>query len=695
MRIGWTQDRPYRWVVWSTIVITSAGLVGAWWGLTTIDRRLIQAAEHSLSQTAADAAHKVDTLLEERWGDMAVLATTRILRSGDAGAITAHLEELRDAYGVYLTLLMADAHGRVVAGTDPDRIGADVSRAAWYRNAAQQAEAVMAEVRTAQDAAGEDAVMFAQAVRTEKGDVAGVVAGWVGLPVIRERMEESVGLLAHHWGEGVRIEYQLLAENGDLLADSELQQDARVNLRMLHVPSALAVARGESGSVVERHGRTNRQLVTGYAQTQGGVRIPNLKWGVLIRVPEAAVHAPISALLWKVGLGWWVIAMPMITLLLWSAKRLEQHGQEQQTRATTSEAALHLHIASLRSVVEAARALTEARDLDGLFQTLLELARRDTQAASAVIMLFDEAQGGVSRLISQGLPDEAVASIERSPIGKGLLERLTRDAQPIRLTDLGHHLVAMGFSAEPLPVSEFLGAPIRAHGRLYGALCLVDKADTQSVGGRFMEFTDLDEQVITALTAQAGVAVENLQALAHAQRQATHDSLTGLLNHSAILEALELELSRSHRTAESVSVLLLDLDHFKAVNDTYGHSAGDQVLIETANRIRGVLRPYDLTGRVGGEEFLLVLPKCGPAGAAHLADRLRRSIGEQPFSRAAGPFTVTASIGVTSWPGSLPTSPTLLVEVADEALYRAKRTGRNKVEVGTPRIGNFEEQRAS
>lgn len=695
MQIGWTQDRPYRWVVWSTIVITVAGLAGAWWGLKTIDRQLIQAAGHSLVQTADDAARKLDTLFDERAGDLAVLATTRILQSGDSEAITAHLNEVREAYGVYIALLMTDAHGRVRAGTDEDRLGSDVSRTAWYRSAAQQAEIVMAEAPRSPDAGGQYALVFAQAVRKANGDFAGVVAGWVGMPTVRERMEQSVRLLARQWGGDSGVEYQLLAENGDLLADSELQQEARANLLALRVPSSQAAVRGETGFVVERHGRTNAELITGYAQTKGGVRVPNLKWGVLIRVQESAVHAPIAALLWKVGIGLCVIALPMIALLLWSAKRLEQHGQEQQTRATTSEAALHLHIASLRSVVEAARTLTEAQDLEGLFQTLLELARRDTESASAVIMLFDEAQDGVSRLISQGLPDETVASIERSPIGKGLLERLTHDAKPIRLTDLGHHLAAMGFSADPLPVSAFMGAPIRAHGRLYGALCLVDKTHAPLAGKRVVEFTDLDEQVVTALTAQAGVAIENLHALAHAQRQATHDSLTGLLNHSAILEALESELSRSQRTAESVSVLLLDLDHFKAVNDTYGHSAGDQVLIETANRIRGVLRPYDLTGRVGGEEFLLVLPKCGPVGAAQLADRLRRSIGEQPFSRAAGPFTVTASIGITSWPGSLPTSPTVLVEVADEALYRAKRTGRNRVEVGTPRIGNFEEQRAS
>ena len=173
---------------------------------------------------------------------------------------------------------------------------------------------------------------------------------------------------------------------------------------------------------------------------------------------------------------------------------------------------------------------------------------------------------------------------------------------------------------------------------------------------------------------------ENLSYMAH------YDRLTALPNRTLFFERLERALSQARRHQGALALLFIDLDGFKAVNDTYGHGAGDQVLVETANRIREVVRPYDLMGRVGGEEFLLVMPKCGPLAASQLAERLRRTIEEHPFSRPAGPFHVTVSIGVTTWFGTASTSPRMLVEVADEALYRAKRGGRNRVEVGPPRI---------
>lgn len=690
MALPWSHQQPYRWIVWSTIVITAVGLTAAGWSLSTIERRLVAAAGQSLAQASENGARSLDQLLDERHGDLAVLAQTRLLRTREYEAISSHLHRMRSAYSGYSNFLVADAQGRVVAGTDPEGVGADVSRTPWFTGAMSRREVFVTEVHDRGLQGEKQAVSLSVSLRGDDGVSLGVVVGWVRLTVLDELLSNTVSLLRSQWGAGGQVEYMLFSEGGDVLADSILHQDP-VNLLALGVPSALAVGLSPAGYVEETHGRRNIQVISGYAQTQGGVHAPNLKWGVLMRVDRDHVRAPITTLLWKLGVGWIVIAGPMIVMLLWSAKRLERFGAQQSVRATTSEEALHLHIASLRSVVEAARVMTETRDLDQLFHTLLGIARRDTEAASAVVTLFDSTSGGVSRVITQGVTEDMLEEVEQSPIGKGLMDRLTQDPKPIRLTNLAHHLVAMGFTTKPLLVSAFLGAPIRAHGRLFGALCLLDK---RMADGRLAEFTDLDEQVVIALTAQAGVAIENLLALTQARRQATYDSLTGILNHSAILEALETELSRAQRTGDPVSVLLLDLDHFKAVNDTYGHGAGDQVLVETANRIRAILRPYDVTGRVGGEEFLVVLPKCGPAAAAQLADRLRRSIGEEPFNRSSGQFRVTASIGLTSWPGSLPTSPTVLLEVADEALYRAKRAGRNRIEVGTPRIAPLSEQQA-
>ena len=165
------------------------------------------------------------------------------------------------------------------------------------------------------------------------------------------------------------------------------------------------------------------------------------------------------------------------------------------------------------------------------------------------------------------------------------------------------------------------------------------------------------------------------------RRQATHDGLTGIWNRTAILEVLEKELIRGNRERTPVAVLMADLDHFKSVNDKWGHMAGDAVLREAASRMQAGLRRYDSLGRLGGEEFLVVLPGCEGAGAAAQADRLRETLRAAPVAIPGGALTVTCSVGV-SWT-EMPDAEQAgrLVRAADEALYAAKRGGRDRVEI--------------
>jgi two-component system, cell cycle response regulator len=165
--------------------------------------------------------------------------------------------------------------------------------------------------------------------------------------------------------------------------------------------------------------------------------------------------------------------------------------------------------------------------------------------------------------------------------------------------------------------------------------------------------------------------------------QATHDPLTGVWNRRAILEILGNELARSRREGLSVAVAIADLDHFKRINDTYGHVAGDTVLCESVSRMRALLRPYDAIGRYGGEEFLTVLPGCTSQDAFRLADRLRVGIGQEPVKIPEGSIDVTGSLGVAASDAITGPDPTALIHAADTALYRAKAGGRNRVELAT------------
>jgi len=185
---------------------------------------------------------------------------------------------------------------------------------------------------------------------------------------------------------------------------------------------------------------------------------------------------------------------------------------------------------------------------------------------------------------------------------------------------------------------------------------------------------------------RAGSRILNLQADLISARealrvQATHDPLTGLWNRAAILDILRRELERSKREGSPLCVAMADLDHFKRINDTYGHMAGDSVLCEAARRMIASLRVYDAVGRYGGEEFLFVVVGCDARRGLELAERIRKRVGKEAISIPQGLVFVTISLGVATTEGIEGVEMDALVGAADAALYRAKSAGRNCVKL--------------
>ena len=160
--------------------------------------------------------------------------------------------------------------------------------------------------------------------------------------------------------------------------------------------------------------------------------------------------------------------------------------------------------------------------------------------------------------------------------------------------------------------------------------------------------------------------------------QANHDSLTGLLNRGAVMRAMEQEMERVRRTGHALQIGLIDVDHFKQINDTHGHPAGDAVLQEMARRIEAILRPYDLVGRYGGEEFL-VLVSSEIADARELCERLRSGIADQSFTAGEVALRVTVSGGFVPFIAQDARGAGELLAVADNLLYEAKAAGRNQI----------------
>ncbi len=214
--------------------------------------------------------------------------------------------------------------------------------------------------------------------------------------------------------------------------------------------------------------------------------------------------------------------------------------------------------------------------------------------------------------------------------------------------------------------------------------------DLQSTNGTFLNGTPVvaPQPLVAGDRITIGTHILKLVAMDPLERafhetlldQSTRDPLTGLGNRGATLAELQSRFELSRRHGRPISVIMCDLDHFKQVNDQHGHGAGDIVLAGFGDRVRQKLRGTDLAGRIGGEEFLLVLPETEVEGALLLAERLRACLSETPHQLPTGPLQVTCSLGVAQWTPEDRDAGALLGR-ADEALYEAKRQGRNQVVV--------------
>ena len=364
--------------------------------------------------------------------------------------------------------------------------------------------------------------------------------------------------------------------------------------------------------------------------------------------------------------------------------------------------------------------LSSTHDLDRILQVILQTALTATGAQSGAILLLDPASGVLVARCAEGLvlPEELVspggyalpegfgswADLVRVPVGEGLLGevaatgearrgRVDRDgpifspneprcrtyvAVPFAMANAGGD--ATDAVDEPTAICGFEAAALPAP---RGVLALYDRHG-------FDEFDDADLYTLRTFAGQAVVALDNVRAHKEVERLSLTDPLTGLSNYRYLQEALRREVERASRFSHTLTVLALDVDRFKEVNDTYGHAAGDAVLAEFARRVRGEIREVDFAFRQGGEEFVVLLPETDAAGGIVVAERLIAAVRRTPVvvypASAPSPqrIAVTVSIGIAVYPEHGGTGPVVL-EAADESLYAAKAAGRDTYRVAQPR----------
>ena len=245
------------------------------------------------------------------------------------------------------------------------------------------------------------------------------------------------------------------------------------------------------------------------------------------------------------------------------------------------------------------------------------------------------------------------------------------------------------FSANPLVTGEpgirfYAGAPIRYLGQRVGTLCVIDTEPRDLSPSLKQDLQDLAQWVESEIDSdlQSDAQRELISEVDRLREMALVDPLTRTWNRNGIQEIYNRELAYATRDKSCVGCIVIDIDHFKSVNDTHGHDMGDAVLKRVADRIRLSVRPYDSIGRMGGEEFLVLLPQSSRAVVSMVAERIRSSVESTPIELSDGAtLAVTISLGTTFFQGSSELQPELklLFKTADVALYEAKKSGRNRV----------------
>ena len=314
---------------------------------------------------------------------------------------------------------------------------------------------------------------------------------------------------------------------------------------------------------------------------------------------------------------------------------------------------------AMRRAVESERLFREQSEAQQLENAALVATLRDRQRVS-------EQLSRIQRAISQreplaGILDRIIASIHEFTSADVVVVRHHNLANDDHAEDIAHWPTGL---ADPYAMSSTIAAPVYENGTVFGSL----------VAGTFdrREFSDVEREIVVAFAEHASLALTDANTV-EAMFRAFHDSLTGLASRALFLDRLELALVQAARTKTNVTLLYIDLDRFKLVNDTFGHSAGDDVLVEVAARLHSCLRASDTAARFGGDEFVALLHDTRADDASIVAARIATAL-RRPITAGDGELVIEASIGIaTSESGSI--GPVELLRNADISMYESKRAG--------------------
>lgn len=332
-------------------------------------------------------------------------------------------------------------------------------------------------------------------------------------------------------------------------------------------------------------------------------------------------------------------------------------------------ASLEERVRHLSMATEIGKLLVSTLDLNAVLELIVDGVAQVTGADRCSIMLLEQDHLRIAAAL--GLPEE-VRQGARVRLGEGIAGWVAAHGRSLLISDIDREDRFRRAEAGRYKAKSLLSVPLLYKERVQGVIN-VNSTDPARV------WTESDESLLTHFAGQAAIAIENARLYQQLEELATTDPVTGINNHRAFQEALGSELSRAERHGQHVSLLLLDVDHFKRINDELGHQRGDAVLRRVGALLSQQLRSMDTVARYGGEEFAVIMPQTAKTDALRSAERLRAAVESEFVNILPESGGMTISIGVSTFPDDAAAKDEL-IRAADAALYRAKHRGRNRVE---------------
>jgi two-component system cell cycle response regulator len=323
---------------------------------------------------------------------------------------------------------------------------------------------------------------------------------------------------------------------------------------------------------------------------------------------------------------------------------------------------------------DASSRISKTIEIEELYQIIFDLMTKETGATRGFLYVVDQEQGESNIILSEGFDVEENEGLDRK-IFEELQEELAHLSEPF----IPNHplTTAVNYRNSSDPVQSSLFIPLKNKNELVGAVVFFDTERTGVFGKEAL-------RVGSFLSEHASTALENAMLYSQAKILTITDDLTNVFNYRYLNNILDRELVRAQRLNSSMSVLFLDLDSFKEVNDQHGHLLGSKILVELAGLLKGAVRKVDAVARYGGDEYIVVLTDTNSKGAMIVAERIRQMVEDYTFTVSEGyPIKLTISVGVASYPEHGVTKVELL-HLADEAMYKGKYGRKNIVYVATP-----------